>query len=85
MMLAPETEARVPIDTASLRPGLIISRVILKPLFANLVSEAQDRGCIVLDGLGMLVSQAIIGIRLRTRRDPRPEEKRWALEDVFAT
>jgi shikimate 5-dehydrogenase len=51
----------------------------------NLVREAHERGCVVLVGYGMLLSQGIVGIRLWSRLDPRPEVMRRSLEDVLAT
>lgn len=82
--LFPDLEARVPIDTATLRPELLVSDVIPNPPRTRLVAEAQGRGCRVLDGLGMLVNQGVIGIRLWSGLDPRPEVMRSALEAVFA-
>jgi shikimate dehydrogenase len=81
--LFPEVEARVPIDTATLNAGMIVSDVIPNPPRTPLVKEAETRGCTVLDGLGMLVNQGVIGIRLWTGLDPRPEVMRSALEAVF--
>jgi shikimate dehydrogenase len=71
--LYPDTAARVPIDTATLRPGLVVSDVIPNPPLTNLIREARNRGCVALDGLGMLVNQGVIGIRLWTGRNLRPE------------
>jgi shikimate dehydrogenase len=81
--LFPDVEARVPLDAATLRDDLIVSDVIPNPPRTRLIREAEARGCTVLDGLGMLVNQAVIGIRLWTGRDPRPEVMRRALEEVF--
>jgi shikimate dehydrogenase len=49
------------------------------------VREAERKGGIVLDGLGMLVNQGVIGIRLWTGLDPRPAVMRQALERVLAS
>jgi shikimate dehydrogenase len=81
--LFPDVEARVPLDVTTLRPGLIVSDVIPNPPRTRFVRDAEDRGCTVLDGLGMLVNQGVIGIRLWTGRDPRPDVMRGALEAVF--
>lgn len=82
--LYPDADARVAVDTATLRPGLIVSDVIPNPPRTRLVREAEDRGCTVLDGLGMLVNQGVIGIRLWSNLDPNPRVMRSALEAVFA-
>ena len=82
--LYPDVEARVPINPATLHPGLIVSDAIPNPPRTELIRTAQTRGCTVLDGLGMLVNQGVIGVRLWSGREPRPEVMRGALEGVFA-
>ena len=82
--LYPDVEARVPLSADSLRPGLIVCDVIPNPPRTRLVRDAEARGCVVLDGLGMLVNQGVIGIRLWTGADPDPAVMRRALEVVFA-
>ena len=83
--LFPDVEAEVPIDLATLRPGMIVCDVIPNPPRTRLVRDAERRGCIVLDGLGMLVNQGVIGIRLWTGRDPRPDVMRQALEQALTS
>jgi shikimate dehydrogenase len=81
--LFPDASALVPIDLDSLRPDMIVCDVIPNPPRTRLLQEAQRRGCTVLDGLGMLVNQGVIGIRLWTQREPDPRVMRQALEDLF--
>jgi len=81
--LFPDVEARVPIDLGSLHTDMIVADVIPNPPRTRLILEAEARGCFVIDGLGMLVNQGVIGIQLWTGIDPRPEVMRAALEDVF--
>jgi shikimate dehydrogenase len=81
--LYPDVEARVPLDVATLRPGMVVCDVIPNPPRTRLVREAEGRGCTVLDGLGMLVNQGVIGVRLWTGRDPDAGVMRRALEEVF--
>ena len=83
--LFPDVEAEVPIDMATLRPGMIVCDVIPNPPRTRLVRDAERRGCLVLDGLGMLVNQGVIGIRLWAGRDPRPEVMRQALEQALTS
>jgi len=49
----------------------------------RLVREAREKGCKVIDGLGMLVNQGVIGIKHWSGIDPDPAVMRKALEDVF--
>jgi shikimate dehydrogenase len=81
--LYPDVEARVPLDVAMLRRGMVVCDVIPNPPRTRLVRDAEARGCVVLDGLGMLVNQGVIGIRLWTGRDPDPKVMRQALLEVF--
>lgn len=81
--LFPDVDAVVPIDTTTLKPGMIVSDVIPNPPRTRLVREAENKGLTVLDGLGMLVNQGVIGVRLWSGLEPRPEVMRSALEAVF--
>lgn len=81
--LYPDVEARVPLDVATLNAGMVVCDVIPNPPRTRLVRDAEARGCTVLDGLGMLVNQGVIGIRLWAGRDPDPAVMRAALLDVF--
>ena len=81
--LHPDVEARVPLDVGTLRPGMLVCDVIPNPPRTRLVREAEARGCVALDGLGMLVNQGVIGVRLWTGREPDPKVMRQALLEVF--
>ena len=81
--LYPDVQGRVPVAVDSLRPGMVVADVIPNPPKTRLVRDAQERGCIVLDGLGMLVNQGVIGFELWTGVRPDPSVMRAALEEVF--
>lgn len=83
--LFPDVGARLALDPATLRPTMIVADVIPNPPRTRLVREAEARGCRVIDGLGMLVNQGVIGIRHWTGIDPDPGVMRRALEAVFGT
>jgi len=82
--LFPDVDARIPLNTATLKAGMVVADVIPNPPKTQLVREATDFGCTVLDGLGMLVNQGVIGFRLWTGVDPDPGVMRAALEEVFS-
>jgi shikimate dehydrogenase len=82
--LYPDVRARVPVEIASLSPRMLVCDVIPNPPRTRLIADAESRGCTVLDGLGMLVNQGVIGVRLWSDRTPRAEVMRSALEAVFA-
>ncbi|NBR88349.1 MAG: shikimate dehydrogenase [Rhodobacteraceae bacterium] len=50
-------ELRVPLD--GLRAGQVVNDLVYAPLQTRLLREAQDMGCTVVDGLGMLLHQAV--------------------------
>lgn len=83
--LFPDVDARVPVDLAHLPHDAIVCDVIPNPPRTRLVREAEARGHFVLDGLGMLVNQGVIGIQLWTGSDPDPAVMRRALEEVFGS
>jgi shikimate dehydrogenase len=81
--LYPDKEARVPLHVETLQPSMLVCDVIPNPPRTHLLRDAEARGCRVLDGLGMLVNQGVIGIRLWTGRDPDAAVMRRALEEIF--
>jgi len=50
-------EFRVPLD--GLRPGTVVTDLVYNPLRTRLLIEAEAAGCVVVDGLGMLLHQAV--------------------------
>jgi shikimate dehydrogenase len=50
-------ELRVPLD--GLRKGTIVTDLVYTPLQTDLIKTAEQRGCITVDGLGMLLHQAV--------------------------
>jgi shikimate dehydrogenase len=82
--LFPDVDARVPLGLDSLRPGLVVADVIGNPPRTRLIRDAEQRGCTVLDGLGMLVNQGVIAIRHWTGIDPDPAVMRAALEAALS-
>ena len=82
--LYPDVDAEVPLDPASLDPRTIVCDVIPNPPRTRLLRLAAEKGCATLDGLGMLVNQGVIGVRLWTGRDPDPGVMRQALEEIFS-
>jgi shikimate dehydrogenase len=78
-----DEEARVAVDTATLRPGMVVADVIFNPPRTLLLREAAACGCTVLDGLGMLVNQAIVGVQFWTGIAPDGEVMRRTLESAL--
>ena len=82
--LYPDVDARLDLDPESLRAGLVVADVIPNPPRTWLIRQAEDRGCDVLDGLGMLVNQGVIGVKYWTGVDVDPLVMRDKLEEIFA-
>lgn len=81
--LFPDLDARLAIDVETLTPEMVVADVIPNPPRTRFVRDAEARGCRVIDGLGMLVNQGVIGIRMWTGIEPDPVVMRAALEEVF--
>ena len=81
--LYPDVNARIPLDMNSLTSEMIVADVIPNPPKTVLVREAREKGCQVIDGLGMLVNQGVIGMKYWTGIDPDPKVMRKALEEIF--
>ena len=81
--LFPDVDARIPLNVDSLKSDMVVADVIPNPPSTRLVREARKHGCQVIDGLGMLVAQGVIGIEYWTSQTPDPKVMRRGLEDVF--
>lgn len=82
--LFPDLDARLNFVPESLRSQMVVADVIPNPPATHLVRDARAKGCKVIDGLGMLVNQGVIGIKHWTGIDPDPTVMRAALEEVFS-
>ncbi len=81
--LFPDVDARVALDLDSLTADMVVADVIPNPPTTHLVRDAREKGCQVIDGLGMLVAQGVIGIEYWTGQSPDPTVMRRGLEEVF--
>ncbi len=81
--LYPDLDARLALDLNSLRPAMVVADVIPNPPRTHLIRDAAARGCTVIDGLGMLVNQGVIGIKYWTGIDVDADVMRAALEAIF--
>ncbi len=78
-----DAEARVPLDVATLESDMVVADVIFNPPETRLLREAHERGCKTLDGLGMLVNQAVIAFKIWTGQDANADVMREALEEFL--
>lgn len=78
-----DAAAQVPVAADSLRPDLIVADVVFNPPETWLIRTARERGCRAIDGLGMLVNQAVTCFRIWTGIEPDAGVMRDALEEFL--
>jgi shikimate dehydrogenase len=84
LSLAPhDAKTHLPVDASSLRPELIVADLAVNPDEAWLLHEATARGCTTIDGLGALVEQIAVDVRLWTMLDPDHSLMREAVEEFL--
>lgn len=76
-------EARLALDLASLKPGMVVADVVFSPVRTRFLDDAAARGCRAIDGLGMLVNQGIVGVQYWTGITPDAAVMRKALEGAM--
>jgi shikimate dehydrogenase len=81
--LFPHVDDQLDIDWTTLRPGMVVADAIPNPPRTHLIRTAEAAGCTVLDGLGMLVNQGAIAIRLWSGIDVDRGVMRRELERVL--
>lgn len=81
--LFPDIDARLALDLNTLTSDMVVADVIPNPPETRLIREAREIGCTVIDGLGMLVNQGVIGIKYWSGIDVDPTVMRAKLEEIF--
>jgi shikimate dehydrogenase len=74
----------LPIDAALLRPGQVVADLVYHPRRTPLLLAASERGCRIVDGLGMLVHQGARQFTLWTGVEAPREIMRAAAEAALA-
>ncbi len=78
-----DPDACLDLDLESLKPGMVVADVVFNPVRTRFLEDASARGCVALDGLGMLVNQGIVGVHYWTGLVPDAEVMRRALESAM--
>ena len=76
--MAGRADDALPVDPADLGPGQLVVDLVSNPAVTPLVAAARARGATSVNGLGMLVHQAALQLRLWTGDDPPVEVMRAA-------
>lgn len=67
-------EEELPIEASLLTPNLIVADIVYNPLKTKLLKTAEDRGCTIVRGLGMLIHQGAAAFKIFTGVEPLVEE-----------
>ena len=62
---------------------MVVADVVPNPPRTYFIKDAEARGCTIVDGLGMLVNQGVIGIRYWTGVDADATVMRRKLEEIY--
>jgi shikimate dehydrogenase len=81
--LFPDVDAKLDIDVKSLQKSLVVADVIPNPSRTLLIRDAEVRDCRVIDGLGMLVNQGVIGVKYWTGVDVDAAVMQKKLQELF--
>ena len=79
----PDQSSTPDVDFDTIDSTTVVADVVANPPRTRFLAAASDRGCVTLDGLGMLVNQALIAVRLWTGQDVSGAVMRGVLEDLF--
>ena len=78
-----DPDAQLRIDWDALQASTVVADAIPNPPKTHLVRTAEAKGCTVIDGLGMLVNQGAIAVKLWTGVDADRRVMRRALMRVL--
>ena len=81
--LFPDVDAKLDVDVESFRRSLVVADVIPNPPRTRLIRDAEAKGCRVIDGLGMLVNQGVIGVKYWTGVNVDAAVMRKKLQELF--
>lgn len=78
-----DPDARVPVGFAAAPPTMVVADVVFNPPRTRFLAEAGEHGCPTLDGLGMIVNQGAIALRLWSGVEPNRAVMREAVEEFL--
>lgn len=74
----------LPIEESLIDSHLIVADIVYNPLMTRLLKAAEDKGCTIVPGLGMLIYQGAAAFKLFTGVDPLIEEMAEAAHSLMA-
>ena len=73
-----------PLDGSLLFSHLVVADIVYNPLKTRLLQDAEQRGCITVDGLGMLIYQGAAAFSLWTGKTPLISEMKKIAYDLVS-
>ena len=67
-------EDRMPLDADLIPEGIVVSDIVYNPLKTKLLQVADEKGCRIVYGLGMLVYQGVEAFKIWTGVEPPVDE-----------
>ena len=83
--LFPAVEKRPHVDLTSLHARQIVADIIPNPSMTSLLLAAEQKGCRILNGFGMLINQAALNVEYWTGISPDRDVMRQCMEELFST
>jgi shikimate dehydrogenase len=63
-----------PIPKEILKEGMVVMDIVYQPLWTKLLREAEEQGCVIIDGLEMLARQGAAQLEIWTGKRPNIRE-----------
>ena len=79
----PNVDGRLDVDLDTLNDATVVADVVVNPPMTRWLRDAGQRGCTTITGIGMLVNQGLIAVRLWTGQDVSGDVMRAKLEEIF--
>jgi shikimate dehydrogenase len=77
-------DAESPVPKEILREGMVVMDIVYKPLRTRLLLEAEEQGCVTVDGLEMLARQGAAQVQIWTGKRQKTNQIREDLRRVLA-
>ena len=74
----------LPVKVSSLMSHMVVCDLIVNPPLTPFLKSAQGEGCVILDGLGMLVNQGRIGIKYWSGVDVDPQVMLQKMRQIYS-
>ena len=77
-------ELEIPVKREALRPSMVVTDIVYNPMQTRLLQEAQQMGCVTINGIAMFVYQGAFQFELWTETPAPVEEMKKAVSMALA-